>query len=522
MILGTGSGAGKSLIVAALCRIFKDAGVNVAPFKAQNMALNSYITAEGGEIGRAQALQAEAARIEPTVDMNPILLKASGDMSSQVIVQGTVRATMKAREYYAFKKEAWEAVTSSYRRLSRQYDLIVMEGAGSPAEINLMDSDIVNMAAAKQAKAPTILVGDIDKGGVFASLYGTVKLLGRDGRHIKAFIINKFRGDVEILRPGLDMITERTGKPVIGVLPYIKEIGLPEEDGLALYQGKRGKHAGQIRIVVVRLNFISNFTDFDPFLSEEDVEVIFSSNAADIENAHIVIIPGTKNTAKDLLFLKQSGLDESIGKAYSKGMQIIGMCGGYQILGKKLYDPLCVESTHKEMDGIGLLNIETTLEPVKTTSRVEGSLVPGAWAGAECNTVSFSHQEITAVQRHPLKGYEIHMGTSKGDINLFELRRIVKGSALHAPVPDECPGSRFTSILDGSRNGNCWGTYLHGIFENDAFRRAIINHSRKAQGLPPGDSTVQYAAMKDQAIDRLAHIVKENVDMDFIRRIVGL
>ncbi len=519
MVLGCGSGAGKSLVVAALCRIFADRGIRVAPFKAQNMALNSYITAEGGEIGRAQALQAEAARVEPTVDMNPILLKASGDMSSQVIVKGTVKATMKAQEYYAYKKQAWEAVTSSYKRLSKQFDLIVMEGAGSPAEINLMDNDIVNVAAAKLAKAPAILVGDIDKGGVFASLYGTVKLLGRDSRRVKAFIINKFRGDPEILRPGLDMIKERTGKPVIGVLPYIKEIGLPEEDGLALYQGKRGKNAGQIRIVVVRLSFISNFTDFDPLLGENDVEVIFSSNPSDIENAHIVIIPGTKNTAKDLLFLKESGLDESIRKAYSKGTQIIGMCGGYQILGKKLYDQFGVESTHKEIEGIGLLNIETTLEPIKTTCQVEGSLASGAWRTSEDRTVGFSDREISAVARQPLKGYEIHMGTSTGDIGLFELRRVVN----HAEGADSAfRNPQSAIVLDGSRNANCWGTYVHGIFENDAFRRAIINHSRKMQGLPPVESRLEYALLKDRAIDSLAGIVKENIDMEFIARMVGL
>ncbi|MEK6581372.1 MAG: cobyric acid synthase, partial [Nitrospirota bacterium] len=319
MIQGTGSGTGKSLIVTALCRIFRDMGINVAPFKAQNMALNSYITNDGGEIGRAQALQAEAARIEPAVDMNPILLKASGDMGSQVIVHGKVHATMKAREYYAFKKNAWQAVKESFKRLSGKYELIVMEGAGSPAEINLMDVDIVNMAAAKYAKAPVILVGDIDKGGVFASLYGTVKLLGKDSRHIKAFIINKFRGDFGILKPGLEMIKAKTGKQVIGVLPYIKDIGLPEEDGLSLGQGARGRGQGakEIKIVVVRLQYISNFTDFDPFLCEQDVELVYSSNPADIENADIVIIPGSKNTMKDFMLLKETFLDKSIKQAYS-------------------------------------------------------------------------------------------------------------------------------------------------------------------------------------------------------------
>lgn len=302
MIQGTGSGAGKSLIVAAFCRIFRDEGLRVAPFKAQNMALNSCITAEGGEIGRAQVLQAEAAGIPPTIDMNPVLLKASGDMGSQVIIQGRAHRHMSAREYYSFRATAWAAVEESYARLSKAFDLIVMEGAGSPAEINLMDVDIVNMAAARLAKAPVLLVGDIDKGGVFASLYGTVKLLGRDGRRIKGFIINKFRGDADILKPGLDMIEQKTGKPVIGVLPYVADLGLPEEDGLALKNGSTSQGDGSIRIVVVRLKYIANFTDFDPFFCEPDVHLLYSTNPSDIENADMVIVPGSKNTVKDSFF----------------------------------------------------------------------------------------------------------------------------------------------------------------------------------------------------------------------------
>ncbi|MFA4828116.1 MAG: cobyric acid synthase [Thermodesulfovibrionales bacterium] len=503
MIQGTGSGTGKSLIVTALCRIFRDMGINVAPFKAQNMALNSYITDDGGEIGRAQALQAEAARIEPAVDMNPILLKASGDMGSQVIVHGKVHATMKAREYYAFKKNAWQAVKESFKRLSGKYELIVMEGAGSPAEINLMDVDIVNMAAAKYAKAPVILVGDIDKGGVFASLYGTVKLLGKDSRHIKAFIINKFRGDFGILKPGLEMIKAKTGKQVIGVLPYIKDIGLPEEDGLSLGQGARGRGQGakEIKIVVVRLQYISNFTDFDPFLCEQDVELVYSSNPADIENADIVIIPGSKNTMKDFMLLKETFLDKSIKQAYSKGVQIIGMCGGYQMLGRKIYDPQNVESSHKKINGIGLLNIETSFGKNKTTCRVEAEL-NGKWVNG---LMGESHKN--------LKGYEIHMGTSSGDIGLFKINRFP-----YSPI------DRLTDspIFDGSINGNCWGTYLHGIFENDHFRRGIINNIRKQRGLPPVACTVRYAEIKDRAIDNLANVVKENIDLNYIKKVIGL
>jgi adenosylcobyric acid synthase len=500
MIQGIGSGAGKSLIVTALCRIFKDEGISVAPFKAQNMALNSYITIEGGEIGRAQALQAEAARIEPTVDMNPVLLKASGEIGSQVIIHGKVHSTMKAKEYYSFKEAAWEAVKESFGRISKVYDLIIMEGAGSPAEINLMDVDIVNMKMARYARAPVILVGDIDRGGVFASLYGTVKLLGRDSRRIKGFVINKFRGDIEILSPGLEMIKDRTGKPVIGVLPYIKNIGLPEEDGLVINHSRsleskiQDSSCEKLRIVIVKLQYISNFTDFDPFLHEPDVELLYSANPAEIENADIVIIPGTKNTVKDLEFLRDSGLQKSILKAYMKGVQIIGICGGYQILGKKIYDPYRVESGCKEINGIGLLNIETIFEKTKITARVE----------AEVKASAFNLQPSML-----LRGYEIHMGKSEGDIGLFKINRLNHSNS-----------SNY--LLDGSMNGNCWGTYLHGIFENDEFRRAIINSARKKKGLLPLGLILRYSEVKDRAIDSIASIVKDKLDMGFIWRLIRL
>ncbi len=536
MIQGTGSGAGKSLLVAALCRIFKDAGLNAAPFKAQNMALNSYITLEGGEIGRAQALQAEAAKIEPTVDMNPILLKASGEAGSQVIIHGKVHSTMQAKEYHAFVKgegdckretmspfcsEAWKAVIKSFNRLSKKYELIIMEGAGSPAEINLMDVDIVNMSIAKHAKAPIILVGDIDKGGVFASLYGTVKLLGKDSRHIKGFVINKFRGDLEILKPGLEMLSEKTGKPVIGVLPYINNIDLPEEDGLSL-QGSNSKFKIQdsksekikIKIVILHLQYIANFTDFDPFMCEPDVEIVYSRNSSEIENAGMVIIPGSKNTVKDLMFLKETRLDESIKLAYSKGIQIMGMCGGYQMLGKKIYDPHGIESPHKEVDGLGLLDIETMFDRDKITSRVEAELVDGSWLMAHGD----KNYELSAMSYQLLRGYEIHMGTSKGDIGLFKIKRLTSLSPINLRL------RRITDspIYDGSKKGNCWGTYLHGIFENDSFRREIINQARKTKGLRPLDSTAIYADIKDKAIDNLAHIVRENIDMNFLKRLIRL
>lgn len=514
MIQGTGSGAGKSMIVAALCRTFKDMGIDVAPFKAQNMALNSYITADGGEIGRAQALQAEAAGIEPTIDMNPILLKASGESGSQVVIHGRVHSNMKANEYYAFRKNAWVYVKSSFDRLSKKHDLIVIEGAGSPAEINLLDGDIVNMTVAKYAKAPVVLVGDIDKGGVFASFYGTVKLLGRDARNIKAFIINKFRGDIEILRPGCDMIREKTGRPVIGVLPYVFDIGLPEEDGMALYRqstdGSRQQATKTIKVVVVRLKYISNFTDFDPFVCEPQVELVYSTNPADIENTDIVILPGSKNTVKDLLYLKEQDIDDSIRRAYAKGIQIIGICGGYQMLGKKISDPHKVESSQAEIDGIGLLNIETTMEKTKITCQVEAEIAHRSWLMAHDN----KNYKLSAMSYQPLAGYEIHMGITSGGTGLFKVKNISSSSGILNP------GSGIR--LDGSMNGNCWGTYMHGIFDNDEFRTAILNQIRMRKALPAEGSNTKYLQVKERALNRLAVLVRDNIDMDFIKKAVKL
>jgi adenosylcobyric acid synthase len=501
MIQGTGSGAGKSLVAAAFCRIFSDQGIKVAPFKAQNMALNSSITAEGGEIGRAQALQARAARVDSLNDMNPVLLKVSGNGGSQVIIHGKVHATMKAKEYYAFRDQAWKAVTASYARLEEQHDLIVLEGAGSPAEINLLDVDIVNMAMAKHARALVLLVADIDKGGVFASLYGTVKLLGRDSRLIKAFIINKFRGDKTILDPGLEMIGRKTGRPVIGVLPYVSDLGLPEEDGLALSQ-RTGRHwdiagADAVKIVIVRLQYISNFTDFDSLALEQDTEVVYSDSPSEIESADLVIVPGSKNTVTDLLFLKKKGLVDSIRRACARGADIIGICGGYQMLGKKIDDPHGAESGHRSVEGIGLLNISTMFGTEKKTCRIEARITD-AHPFAEASAVS-----------QILQGYEIHMGTSTGDIGLFSVRSSQKSGA-------------EAEALDGSINGNCWGTYLHGIFDNDLFRRDIIDHIRKKRGLPPGASGLRYHEFQEQALDRLAAVVREHVDMGFVMEMLKL
>jgi len=499
MIQGTGSGVGKSLMVAGLCRIFRDQGIDVAPFKGQNMALNSFITREGAEIGRAQAYQAEAARVEPSVDMNPVLLKATGEAGCQVILNGKVHANMSAQEYYAYKDHAWPAVTRAYDRLSKKHELIIIEGAGSPAEINLSNDEIVNMSVARYAKAPVILVGDIDKGGVFASLFGTIALLDADADHVKAFIINKFRGDLAILKPGLDMIRDRTNRPVLGVVPYLGDMGLHEEDGIPLeriwWKNSDRPEGPKIKIVVVRLRYISNFTDFDPFLYEPDVELVYSLRDADIEHADLVIIPGSKNTVQDLLFMRETGIEASIKRAASKGVPVIGVCGGYQMLGKKILDPLAVESAHPETRGLGLLDVETILEKTKVTAQVEVELKPGAWSMGQ--RVEKSGNKI--------QGYEIHMGRTIGDVGLFELKR---------------NDSNTERILDGSGKGNVWGTYIHGIFDNDQFRRELINSLRKKRGLRESDRVVDFSLERDQALDRWAEVLRENLDMNYIAGLI--
>ena len=514
MIQGTGSGVGKSIIVSGLCRIFRDMGINVAPFKAQNMALNSFITIEGGEIGRAQAFQAEAARLEPSIDMNPILLKASGESGCQVILHGRVYANMRADEYYAFREKAWKAVTDAYGRLSLNYDLIVIEGAGSPAEINLSDDEVVNMSVARHTKAPVILVGDIDKGGVFAALYGTIGLLGEDAGYIKAFIINKFRGDINILRPGLRMIENITNRPVLGVLPYLGDLGLHEEDGLPLERYRQFRHFEQVtplKIVVLRLRYISNFTDFDPFLYEPDVDITYSLLNRDIENADLVIIPGSKNTVKDLLFLREQGIEESIKRAAAKGVQIIGVCGGYQMLGKKILDPFGIESDQKEVPGLNLLDIETTLEKTKVTSQVMAEL-----SGIEDWGLGIGGANPQTLTPKPLlKGYEIHMGKTTGDTGLFKIKRLSASS---------CPSlvTHHSSLIpDGSVKGRVWGTYIHGLFDNDSFRRELLNALRKTKGLTPHEGTIHYDGLKEMAINGWAKTLRDNLDMDYLLKLIG-
>jgi adenosylcobyric acid synthase len=519
MIQGTGSGAGKSVIVAGLCRIFRDMGIKVAPFKAQNMALNSFITKEGGEIGRAQAFQAEAAGIEPHNDINPVLLKARSEAGCQVILDGKVYANMKADEYYDIKEKAWKHVTDAYDRLAKEYDLIVIEGAGSPAEINLREEEIVNMKVARYTDAPVMLVGDIDKGGVFASFYGTVGLLkdhaGENGHspspetdektdadYIKAFIVNKFRGDINILRPGLRQIEDKTGKPVIGVLNYQGDLGLHEEDAIPverLIPRHRGDYHKPVKIVVLGLRYISNFTDFDPFMYEPDVELKYSLDEMDIKSADLIIVPGSKNTVTDLLFLRENGIDDLVRAAAESGTTVAGICGGYQMLGSSILDPHGVESSHRKVEGIGLLDVETTLDRTKTTCQISANLISNKWFDAVKST--------SACKWNQLKGYEIHMGHTTGDVGLFKIKRL--------DGPNEY-------VPDGSARGNVWGTYIHGIFDNDGLRTSVINSLRMKKGLSPREGTVNYHAKREEAINRWADILGRSVDICFILREVGM
>ncbi|MEK7773192.1 MAG: cobyric acid synthase, partial [Deltaproteobacteria bacterium] len=372
MLQGTASHVGKSVLTAALCRILRQKGFKVAPFKAQNMALNSAVAVDGGEIGRAQAFQAEAAGILPTVDLNPVLLKPTGDCVSQVIIHGKVYGSMSAVEYHAFKKDVRKYVLESYRRLERVYDVIVIEGAGSPAEINLRDNDIANMGVAELVGSPVIIVGDIDRGGVFASIVGTMELLTEDERkRVKGFLINKFRGDAGLLTPAIDYLERRAGLPVLGVIPYLKDISLPDEDGVTLDAGKKaGAIPSEIEIAVVKLPRISNFTDFDPLKGSPGVAVHFVESPEDITGADMVIIPGTKNTLEDLVWLKDRGFEEALRRYRGRGGFLAGICGGFQMLGACVKDPNGVESGLKAVSGLGLIDAETVIMKEKNTFQI--------------------------------------------------------------------------------------------------------------------------------------------------------
>ncbi len=490
MIQGTMSNAGKSLIASGLCRVFKQDGYRVAPFKAQNMALNSFITKEGLEMGRAQVVQAEAAGVEPSVLMNPILLKPTSDMGSQVIVNGEVFAQLNAREYFAIKKTLMPEVMKAYNTLSEQNDVIVIEGAGSPAEINLKDADVfVNMGMAKAAKSPVLLVGDIDRGGVFAQLYGTVALLDPDERAmVKGVIINKFRGDESILTPGVKQLEDLLGIPVVGVVPYV-HLDIDDEDSLS--ERLENKAAALIDIAVIRLPRLSNFTDFRSLEAIDGVSVRYVDSTRAFGSPDLVILPGTKNTMADLLWLRQSGLEAKVLRFADTGGAVFGICGGYQMLGRTLSDPHGVEHGGS-LRGMGLLPVDTVFTEQKTRTRVNGRFqtLPGAFS--TLSGAAFS-------------GYEIHMGATVSDSPAVEITDTVQN----------------ISRTDGACSGNVCGCYVHGVFDGDAVAGALIRALAERKGIDPKLlGAVSGEAHKQAQYDLLAKTLKEHMDMTAIYRIL--
>ena len=494
MIQGTASSVGKSIIVAGLCRIFKQDGYKVAPFKAQNMALNSYVTAGGGEIGRAQVVQAEAAGIAPTVDMNPVLLKPTTDTGCQVIVLGKVARTISARDYYQYTPALLETVSQALDRLRATYDIVVIEGAGSPAEINLKEQEIVNMRVAKMSDSPVLLVGDIDKGGVFASLVGTLALLEDDERrYFKGLIINKFRGDVTLLKSAIDFLEKRTGLPMLGVVPFFRDIRIAQEDSVYLDERVGTPSAGDLDIAVIRLPHISNYDDFDP-LEEDGCTVNYVRQRFELGSPHLIILPGTKSTVADLAYLRRSGLAAAILAKAKAGTPVIGICGGYQMLGQKILDPHRVESNETEVAGLGLLEAVTAFVPEKSTSQVRAQVISdlGLLAGAKGLEVA---------------GYEIHMGQTRSQ---------AKSSAFRITETPQGTADYTDGILNDK--GTVLGTYMHGLFHNHDFRRVFLNNLRKHWELP--ESERETVNTKDRQYDKLADLVRRSLDIPQICRIM--
>ncbi|WP_420154694.1 cobyric acid synthase [Siphonobacter sp.] len=475
MFVGTASDVGKSVITAGFCRIFKQDGYSPAPFKAQNMSLNSYATPEGLEMGRAQAVQAEAAGIPCHTDMNPVLLKPTTDQRSQVILNGKPVGTQSAYEYFRTqdRQELFAEVTRAFDRLSARHSPIVLEGAGSISELNLKHRDITNLRMARHAGAATYLIGDIDRGGLFGSVYGTIALLSPEERAcMKGILVNKFRGDARLFADGKQMLEELTGLPVVGILPYFKDIFIEAEDSLALEYKKRVAQTQKINVAVVHLNRLSNFTDFDRLENDPRVHLYYTREADELTKADIVILPGSKNTIDDLLILKQSGLDQSIVRAHRAGKTVIGICGGYQMLGQSVEDPQGVESSIPRIAGLGILPIQTVLQPVKTTVQRQ-----------------FRYREESSC----CTGYEIHMGESR-------------------PLGPEQP---LTVFEDGQADGyylneRCWGTYLHGILDNEVVIEELLS------AYTTESVSFDYAAYKQEQYDRLADLIRQHVDMEQI------
>ena len=487
------------MLVTALCRILRQDGWNVAPFKSQNMSLNSFVTKDGGEMGRAQVVQAEAACAEPSIDMNPILLKPEADNRSQVVVLGKPLMALEAKEYFARKREMWSIVTGSLERLRSEYEVVVIEGAGSPAEVNLKDRDIVNMRVARHCEAPVLLVADIDRGGVFASIVGTLELVELEERAlVKGLVINKFRGDISLLTPGLEWLEKRCGVPVAGVLPYYHDIEIAEEDSVSLEKRRRMKsrEGYVLDVAVVALPHISNFDDFDPLEQENGVRLRYVEANDPLGAPDLIILPGTKSTMADLEALRGMSLDEGIVARARGGTPVIGICGGFQMLGERIRDPAHVESSRGQIQGLGLLPVETTFLRVKATHQVRGRVAQGKGL-------------LEGAMGLPVGGYEIHMGETSGD-------------GVLSPFRIEERSRKACSEADGyiSADGNILGTYIHGLFHNQELRRCVLANlsERKGAALPPASKVLS----KEEQYDRLAALVRENLDMGLVYRSMGL
>lgn len=485
MFQGTCSDAGKSIITAALCRILYQDGVRVAPFKAQNMSLNSFVTLQGDEMGRAQVVQAQAARLDPDCRMNPILLKPNSDTGSQIIVCGKPVGNMSVLDYNAYKPKVWNSVCQSYDALADDFDVVVLEGAGSPGEVNLKADDIVNMKMARYAEAPVILVGDIDRGGVYASFVGIMEVLSEwERRLVAGFLVNKFRGQASLLESAHSYVKMHTGRNVLGVVPYLKNLGIPEEDSVSFKKGSfNKKHSGDgIEIVVINLPHISNFTDVEPFLEEPDVSLRIVENASDVGSPQAIILPGSKNVIHDLQFLKTGGFAGIIGQCLENGCEIVGICGGYQMLGKAINDPYEIESVDGQLSGLGYLDMETVIELDKNLTRKSG---------------------VHKLSGKKIFGYEIHHGVS---------------SMAQFPVLQFDDGTICGQM---ERSERIWGCYLHGLFDSDEFRRWFIDNLRQRAGLQPvGDIVAPYNL--EIAFDRLAASVRESIDMDAFYRLLNI
>lgn len=497
MVQGTMSNAGKSIIVAALCRVLKQDGYKVAPFKSQNMALNSFITKDGMEMGRAQVMQAQAAGIQPDVAMNPILLKPTNDVGSQVIVNGEVLGNMSARDYFAYKKKLVPDILTAYHKLESEYDVIVVEGAGSPAEINLKQDDIVNMGLAELLDAPVLLVGDIDRGGVFAQLLGTMLLLEeKEQRRVKGLIINKFRGDKTILDPGIQMLEERAGVPVVGVMPFL-QIDLEDEDSLT-ERFSSAEKGGVIDIAVIRLPHISNFTDFMMLERQPLINLRYVNYIKDLKTPDMIILPGTKNTMGDLKWLRESGMERAIGKAKENGTVLFGICGGYQMLGQWVEDPYGTEEGGT-LRGMGYLPVKTVLSREKVRSQVKGHF-------------SISNGFLEGLDGLPMEGYEIHMGISsavEGEI-ITPIARISRESG---------EGEAFFS--DGAYQDQVYGSYVHGILDGEETICALLDILAKKKGISiAAQDMISLDEYREKQFDKLAEGFRKYCDMDKIYEIL--